>query len=386
MKGFQLITFVLFFFTIAFLFCQESPVLYHSFKPGQIWYDNNGIIINAHGGGIFNHLDTYYWFGEHKIAGPAGNKAQVGVHCYSSKDLYNWKDEGIVLHVVENDSSHDIAKGCILERPKVIYNRKTKKFVMWFHLELLGRDYRAARSGVAVSDNVTGPYKFLKSLRPNKDQWPQNVLDIHKKPVKEDVKKTAYSGGSLPGHTDSLNILGRDYPGGQMARDMTLFVDDDEKAYHIFASEENSTLHIAELSDDYLSHSGKYIRVFVGRFMEAPAVFKRQGKYYFIGSGCTGWAPNAARSSVAPSIWGPWRELGNPCIGPDSSLTFFSQSTFVLPVIGKKETFIFMADRWNPQNPIDGRYIWLPMKFQADRIILEWFDEWDLTFLDSKKE
>jgi beta-xylosidase len=163
-----------------------------------------------------------------------------------------------------------------------------------------------------------------------------------------------------------------------MARDMTLFVDDDGTAYHIYSSEENSTLHIAELSDDYLGYSGRYARVFPGRFMEAPALFKKDGRYYFIGSGCTGWEPNAARSAVAESIWGPWEELGNPCIGPGADITFNAQSTFVLPVAGKSGNFLFMADRWNPENPIDGRYVWLPIRFEGSRIVLEWYDRWDL--------
>lgn len=97
-----------------------------------------------------------------------------------------------------------------------------------------------------------------------------------------------------------------------MARDMNLFVDDDGIAYHIYSSEENSTLHISQLTDDYTSYSGKYARFFPGRFMEAPALFKQKGKYYLIMSGCTGWAPNAGRSAVASSIWGPWKELENP--------------------------------------------------------------------------
>lgn len=71
---------------------------------------------------------------------------------------------------------------------------------------------------------------------------------------------------------------------------MNLFVDDDGKAYHIYASEDNSTLHISELTDDYTACSGNYARFFVGRFMEAPAMFKKDGKYYLIMSGCTGWA------------------------------------------------------------------------------------------------
>ena len=122
-----------------------------SFRPGEIWPDNNGVHINAHGGGILQQGDTYYWFGEHKTEGKAGNVAQVGVHCYSSKDLYNWKDEGIALSVSDDESS-PIVKGCILERPKVIFNKKTGKYVMWFHLEPKGAGYSGAQSGVAVSD------------------------------------------------------------------------------------------------------------------------------------------------------------------------------------------------------------------------------------------
>ncbi len=169
-----------------------------------------------------------------------------------------------------------------------------------------------------------------------------------------------------------------------MARDMNLFLDDNGKAYHIYSSEENSTIHISELSDDYLSYSGRYARAFPNRYMEAPTIFKTSGgQYYFIASDCTGWSPNAARSAVAENIFGPWRELGNPCIGEDSSTTFHSQSTFILPVLGKTDAFIFMADRWTPENPVDGKYIWLPLKISDNRIVLEWKDEWNLDHQNS---
>jgi len=366
---------------LACISCANQSDQYDSFKPGEIWNDGNGIPINAHGGGILFHSGTYYWFGQHMIESEAGNRAQVGVHCYSSMDLYNWKDEGIALKV-EEDTTGDIVRGCILERPKVIYNQKKRKFAMWFHLELKDKGYSSARAGVAVSDSVTGPYSFVRSFRSNAGQWPVNVLGLHKNPSIAGLKGIAFSGGDLPADADSLNLLGRDFQGGQMVRDMTLFVDDNGKAYHVFSSEENSTLHISELSDDYTSYSGKYTRVFIGRFMEAPALFRKDSLYYFIGSGCTGWNPNAARSAVAPSIWGPWEELGNPCAGKDSALTFHAQSTYVLPVAGKKNAFIFMADRWNPANAIDGRHVWLPIRFEGTRIRLEWSDEWDLSDFD----
>ena len=194
--------------------------------------------------------------------------------------------------------------------------------------------------------------------------------------------KHEYSGGELPDAPDRLNIVARDFDGGQMARDQTLFVDDDGAAYHVYASEENSTLHISRLTDDYLAPAGDYVRVFPGRFMEAPALFKHEGRYYLIASGCTGWAPNAARSAVADSIWGPWTELGNPAVGPGAELTFDSQSTFVLPVRGRPGAFVFMADRWRPKNAIDGRYVWLPVLFRNGRVEIEWRDEWDLGAFD----
>ena len=364
-------------FSLFLFFSACFPKQTGSFTPGELWPDNNGVHINAHGGGILYDNGKYYWFGEHKTEGRGGNVANVGVHCYSSKDLYNWKDEGIALEVALEGSSSEIEKGCILERPKVIYNRKTKKYVMWFHLEPKGMGYLGARSGVAVADKAAGPYTYLHSVRPNAGHWPLNVQDIHKTNPYPSVG-TKFSGGSLPAHVDSLNLLGRDYLGGQMARDMTLFVDDDGKAYHIYSSEENSTLHIGLLNEDYTDHTGIYTRNFPGRFMEAPAMFRHGDKYYLMMSGCTGWAPNEARSAVADSPLGEWRELGNPCKGEGSETTFVSQSTYILPVEGKQGRYIYMGDRWRPENAIDGRYIWLPVKFDPDGFTLEWKENWRL--------
>lgn len=102
------------------------------------------------------------------------------------------------------------------------------------------------------------------------------------------------------------------------------------------------------------------------------------GIYYVITSGCTGWDPNEARSFSSKSIWGPWEFLGNPCVGKGAELTFHSQSTYVFPVAGKKDQFIFMADRWKPDNPIDGSYVWLPIKFDKQKPVLSWLESWNL--------
>lgn len=355
---------------------QDKPA-HNCFIPGKIWLDSDSVHINAHGGGILYFDSTYYWFGEHKVEGSIGNSAQVGASCYSSKDLYNWKNEGIAL-AVTNETGADIERGCVIERPKVIYNEITHKFVMFFHLELKGQGYDAARVGIAQADTPTGSYQFIRSLRPNARHYPINMTEQQQND-KSNIKD--FKKWWTPQWHDAVNnglFVIRDFEGGQMSRDMTLFVDDDKKAYHIYSSEENLTLHIAELTDDYMDYTGKYIRIAPGGHNEAPTIFKKDGKYFMITSGCTGWAPNAARLHSADSIMGTWTEHPNPCIGNDAELTFHSQSTFVLPIAGKKNAFIFMADRWKPENPIDGSYVWLPIVFEDSLPTIRWHKEWTI--------
>ena len=294
-----------------------------------MWPDDSGQPISAHGAGFLYDGGTYYWFGEARTS--HGNK---GVSCYSSHDLYNWKNQGIALALAD-DAASPISPGNVIERPKVLYNRQTGKYVMWFHNELRGKGYAAAQTGVAVADQVAGPYRFVNSFRPD----------------------------------------------GEMSRDLTLFADDDGKAYLITASEENQTMHIHLLSPDYLTTSGKWQRIFVHRSMEAPAIFKFKGKYFFMGSDCTGWKPNPQRSAVADSIWGPWKELGNPAQGPEAATTYGSQTASVLPVAGKPGAFIWIGDRWHPENLVDSRYVWLPVEFSGEGFQIPWISQWKLSDL-----
>jgi beta-xylosidase len=208
----------------------------------------------------------------------------------------------------------------VIERPKVIYNSKTKKFVMWMHVDK--KDYSYSHAGVAISDNPVGPYHYTGSTKPN----------------------------------------------GQLLGDMTLFRDDNGKAYLIYTSEHNNTMQACLLSDDYLSPTKTFSRILVDRRREAPALFKSDGKYYLITSSCTGWSPNAATYAVADKVLGPWKEYGNPCTGPGAGTTFESQSTYVLPVDVKAGKFLFMADTWNKTDLEKSTYLWLPLKINNGQV------------------
>lgn len=302
------------------------------------WLDTDGNPVNAHGGGILRHGGKYYWYGEYKIGKtylPADATWEryrtdvSGVSCYSSTDLHTWKFEGVVLAAEPSDPAHDLHPGQVVERPKVIYNKKTGKFVMWLHAD--SADYTKAAAGVAVSDSPTGPFKYLGSMRPN----------------------------------------------GGMSRDQTLFVDDDGKAYQFASSEDNATLYINELTDDYLRPTGRYTRNFIGMSREAPAVFKHKGKYYILSSGCTGWDPNKTELAVADSIMGNWTVIGDPCRGKDADKSFYSQITYVIPVAGCPDTFIAMFDQWNKTNLGDSRYVWLPIHISGNEITIPWRQSWD---------
>ncbi|WP_050697360.1 glycoside hydrolase family 97 N-terminal domain-containing protein [Anaeromassilibacillus senegalensis] len=408
---------------------QEPEGDFTSFTPGQVWNDTDGVPIQAHGGGVIwdENTQKYYWYGEHKgeqnIA--SGRVSAIGVSVYSSTDLYNWKNEGVALPVFNNPAFTDadaqitgdtplylaessqsyqdaVAAGGtasphrtlekynkatyieklnalyedetaaekkalynmlnwnkVLERPKVIYNEKTGKYVMWFHRDgpnATDNAYSDAQAGVAVSDSPTGPFKFLGSSRPN----------------------------------------------GAMSRDMTLFKDDDGTAYLVHSSESNWTLYIQKLDETYTKVTGEYTRNYTkhtnvevdGR--EAPAMFKHDGRYYIVSSGCTGWRANVAGYSSteldlmttmadpydANALAGPFTndDLKNPCTGSGAAQTFQGQSTCVFPVQGKDGMFIFMADKWNANDLRDSRYLWLPVQIddEANELTIAWTDEWTL--------
>lgn len=326
---------------------------------GGHWLDTDGNHINCHGGGILKAPDgVYYWYGENRMF----KAPQEGVACYSSTDLKNWENRGIVMPVSDEEGAI-VERGSTIERPKVIYNPHTGKYVMWFHHELKGRGYEAAQAGVAVADNPLGPFVPLKSGRVNPGKLPIN-LKKSQKPDDSALEMEWWTPEWFKEIDNGLFTF-RDKKGGQMARDMTLFVDDDGTAYHIYSSEDNLTLQIAELDKTYTKHTGKYVRLFPGGHNEAPTIFKKDGKYWMITSGCTGWAPNEARMMWADSLFGEWHKLPTPFKGPGSEITFGGQGTFILPY---DDQLIFMADIWKPKNLPDSRHLWLPISFDENGI------------------
>lgn len=308
------------------------------------WLDTDGNPINAHGAGMLYHNGKYYLYGEYKVGKTilpewatweCYRTDVTGVSCYSSPDLRNWTFEGVVLKA-EDEPSSDLHRSKVLERPKVVYNPSTGKFVMWAHVE--SADYSKAAAGVAVSDSPAGPFTYLGSFRPN----------------------------------------------NAMSRDQTVFVDDDGKAYQFASSENNQTMYINELTDDYLRPTGRFTRNFIGASREAPAVFKRGGKYYVLTSGCSGWDPNVAQIAVADSIMGPWTVIGDPCRGPEADKTFYAQSTYVQPVAGKDDCYLAMFDRWNKTDLENSRYVWLPIVWEGDHPTIPWRDTVNLDSFKDK--
>lgn len=314
-----------------------------SFKPGQIWNDTNGNPINAHGGGVIYVDSIYYWYGEHKLSGRSEKEgADGGVHCYTSSDLYNWNDEGIVLSVDSQNSASDIAAGCILERPKVVYNEQNRQYVMYFKLYPAGTGYDTGYVGVATSINPKGPFTYN-----------------HK-------------------------FLGATSPKG--SGDFCMFKDKDGSVYHLTVRKPDKAFCIGRLRSDYLYPEGEYkVLENIPLHTEAPAVVRVDDAYYMLGSGSSGWTPNAARSFITNNLLGKYEDLGNPCVGinPLNQLgpekTFGGQISFILPVMQYPGYYIAMFDIWKPDKASDGLYVWLPLKIEKGKLIVEWSKQWNLS-------
>ncbi|MFD9188332.1 RICIN domain-containing protein [Streptomyces phaeochromogenes] len=289
---------------------------------GTQFTDTSGNPLHAHGGGVIKVGSYYYWFGENRNT----DNTFRYVDAYRSTDLKNWEFRNHVL----TEASDPELETANIERPKVMYNASTGKFVMWMHKEN-GVDYGEARAAVAVSDTVDGNYTWQGSFRP---------LGTH------------------------------------MSRDITVFVDTDGAGYMISAARENYDLQIYRLTADYTGIASLVADPWHGGHREAPALFKRNGVYFMLTSGATGWNPNQQQYATATSIAGPWTAMAN--VG--DSTTYGSQTAYVLPVQGSSGTsYLYMGDRWGNAfggTVNDSRYVWLPLTFPSSTTMsMSWSPE-----------
>ncbi|MFD1677384.1 family 43 glycosylhydrolase [Alicyclobacillus fodiniaquatilis] len=297
-------------------------------ENGQTLFDTDGKVLHAHGGFMLQVEDTFYWYGENR-------QDHIYVSCYASKDLVNWtfrnhilttetKTEAIRVRTdlqLKNENGRKVN----IERPKVIYNQRTKKYVLWAHYEN-GEDYLCAAVAVATCDTPDGDFTYHGSFNPY----------------------------------------------GEMSRDCTLYQEEDGTAYFLSAARDNADMHIYRLQDDYLNVDSLVNKLWQGEYREAPALFKKDGFYYMLSSFCTGWAPNQGKYGTASDIEGKWSSLQE--FGDKT--TYHSQPAFVLTIKGTKKTsYIYVGDRWggDGQNYFNSTYVFLPLNFQeGNRLQLEY--------------
>ncbi len=347
---------------------------YSSFHPGQVWLDTEGKRIQAHGGSVIAVDGTYYWYGENKEKTDGTNGIWTwGVRCYASKDLYNWEDKGLIIEPELQDENSSLNPyRAMMDRPHIIYNERTGKFVCW--IKIMNFDGTQTET-VMTADHILGPYTLVRD---------------HLRPL------------------------------GMSAGDFDLAVAPDGKAYYYFERVHSETI-CADLTDDYTDVTGYYSTHFPHPYppyvREATAHFVRNHKHYLLTSGTTGYLPNPSEAAIADTWHGPYRVLGDPHVGDSSRTSFHSQISSVFRVPGKKDLYIACADRWLPgamdlpyeeyasvfETLFGGRataeemerargrlksdreenisiadYVWLPLRFEGEMVRIDWLDEWKL--------
>ncbi|KAJ6533150.1 glycosyl hydrolase [Mycena capillaripes] len=284
--------------------------------PGADLLDEDGVLIQAHGGQIVAHGSKFYWFGEDHS--PGGTHF-TGISCYSSNDLYNWKNEGHAFS----------------PRPKVVYSPEIDKWVMYIHAD--NTSYGLHLQAMALADKVQGPYALQAIYNPL----------------------------------------------GQASQDMGLFLDDDGSAYSLYGSGGNNDITILTPDFTNQSHivfqfsgtnleapgmlhsNGLYYHFF-------SASLRSRRTMDILLSILT-----ALLTIISGQKTGPWSARKQ--LTPPGKFTYESQNTFELKIAGTKNTtFIFMGDRWDQNELSDSRYMWLPLVLDEEMGTagMVWRDVW----------
>lgn len=182
--------------------------------------------------------DTYYIYPTSDK--PNWNTTDFSV--WSSKNLVDWKKEGMILDVTKDLAWADLqawAPDCA---------ERNGKFFFYFCAR--------GKIGVATSDKPTGPFK-----------------DALGKPLIE-------KGGKVITNTI----------------DPWVFTDDDGQSYIYFGN--GSKMQVFKLKPDMITLDGDPVEIPLREFREGIVVFKRHGRYYFM------WSIDDARSPDYRVGWG----------------------------------------------------------------------------------
>ena len=373
MRNMRIKSVVFFLLTAMNMIAQQS---YHSIRPGERWLDTDGKPIHAHGFQIFSTSDgTFYWYGENKEHTHLGSNVWTwGIRAYRSKDFYNWEDLGLIIKPDTVNPLSPLHYSQTLDRPHILYNRQTGKWVCW--IKSMDTDGYFV---VMQSDNFEGPYQLIRSFKPE----------------------------------------------GFGVGDFDMFVDETTGKGYVWFERPHWELICAELTDDYLGTNGVFSEHYVGIrppfTREAPAHFVRNGLHYMFTSGTTGYVPNPSQVCVFDDFHGEYQDLGCPHVNDIYEDSFGSQITSVVKIPGKN-LYVALADRWLPQywqtdvprrtmknkeqaylnhKPFerdfstpqvkdktgmkrtkwdttdDARYVFLPIVFDSlGKPTIEWHDEW----------
>jgi hypothetical protein len=137
----------------------KQIVTYTAVPNGKTWYDKTGNPIQAFGGGFLLVGNTYYWVGQDSNPDPLGDEPTGAlVNLYKSTDLLNWAKVGAIISVYTKDvNGVQQLTNCKIERPKLLYNQKTGKYIVWAHWET-AQTYAASEVVTATADHIEGPY------------------------------------------------------------------------------------------------------------------------------------------------------------------------------------------------------------------------------------
>lgn len=332
--------------------------------------DVTGQIIDAHGGCVQFFNGRFYLYG----TAFGTNKEYSGLNSlvvYSSPDLKDWKLEGNLL---KNPPTG------VYYRPYVIFNPKTKKYVLWYNWY---PKLWTGQDGVAVSDTPAGPFTIV---------------------------------------TGKANLQGT-CPG-----DGSLFVDNDGTAYYIYTDiAKDYSVRVERLTPDFLDSNHEMSNVMATE-NEAPVMFRRNNLYYALCGPLCATCPkgsevqvfvatsplgpfstrlsdninrrssetnlmtgNAASASSSTNSTSSKKSAGNwVTFKPEASTPIIpAQQTWIAQIpMGANTAYIWMGDRWgsSPDGLIahDFQFWSTPLEFAADGEILpiknvpQWYISWVL--------